>query len=110
VGFSQRFPSRVAELSYSGLCPGTAHFYSAILSKRDFELLEFSRSQVFPSVLRGKKWNSVLDRSAVLMQQEAGIGIKDTDKHPALEFPISFWVLLPVRGLQHNLLFRVRLN
>lgn len=52
----------------------------------------------------------MLDRSAVLTQQEAGVGIEDTDKHPTSEFRISFLILVAVHGLQHNLLFRVRLN
>lgn len=54
--------------------------------------------------------NCVLDRSAVCTQWEAAVGMKDIDKLPASVFLISFQILFPVRGLQHNLLFRVRFN
>lgn len=53
---------------------------------------------------------SGLDRSAILTQWEAAVGMKNIDKLPASVFLISFQILFPVHGLQHNLLFRVRFN
>lgn len=78
------------------------YFYSAMLSKSDLNC-----------------WNLVGDMFYGLFSffffflEENGqefLGIEDSDKHPALDFHMSFGISLPVRGLQHTILLRVRLN
>lgn len=86
------FPSLVAELFHPILCPGRAH-----LTFQQFFLKEILNywnlvgdSFPFPP-LSFRKWDSVLDRCAVLTQQEAvGIGTGRTNKHRASLCHISF--------------------
>lgn len=112
MGFLRHFTFMVAELFHAALGPGGACLASIqqYFLKEIFNYCNLVGDRFSYLFFLGGKWNSVLGRSAILTQQEAGIGIEDADKHPALEFPIPFWILLMVRGLQHNLLFGVRLN
>lgn len=112
MGFLRHFPFMVAEVFHAALCPGRARLTSTwqYFVKEIFNYQNSVGDRFSCRFGGGGERTSVLDRRAVLTQQEAGIEIEDTNKHPSLEFYISFWISLPVHALQHNLLFRVRLN